>query len=316
MAGLAEAGLRETGVRVPKQWPEYSFLRGNQRFAAGCAARLARGKSGKLYSYPGFETPFCQNPTRGTPIRAQAAPKPALVRLLPARQTPGQGRLNFLYADMEDEAMIRGLSVAAAILALSGMAPAQQLPVPPNTGQCLTEDEDRLLRLVNQYRRQNGLVSIRSSIWMTTTAQWHAWDLSANDPTTATCTLRSWSNARPDLWVPVCYTADHAQWNQMVFKPRQISGFNFPGFGYEIVVRGPFAGPEAALLAMIADPETNAMLLETGDWANSSYRGLGTGMVGDHATVWLTSDTDHEGAPVCPPPGLVFRDGFEPEGVP
>lgn len=207
--------------------------------------------------------------------------------------------------------MMRILPLAVLLLVPIGVTVAGDLPVPPNTGRCLTADEDLLLRLVNQHRIKNGRNGIPSSIWMTATAQWHAWDLSANDPVTATCTLRSWSNARPALWTPVCYTADGAQAGQMEVKPRQVSEQNYPGFGVEIVVRGPFASPNDAFAAMIANPEYNDILLATGAWVNTSFKALGAGMVGDHATVWLGWTEDYEGAPVCPPPGNVFRDGFE-----
>lgn len=212
--------------------------------------------------------------------------------------------------------MLRELAVTCAILSASVDAAAQRMPVPPNTGVCQTADEERLLQRVNQYRSANGRLPIPSSIWMATTAQWHAWDLSANDPATATCTLRSWSSARPGLWEPVCYTADDSQINQMLLKPEQISQFNYRGLGVELVVRGPFQAPEEALAAIVADPGYADILLERGAWVNTSFKSLGTGMVGDYATVWLGLSIDHEGVPTCPPPGTVFRDGFESEGLP
>jgi len=58
----------------------------------------------------GCVAPQSRNPTPGTPIRAQAAPRPDFVRPQPTPQTVRKGRLKFRYA-----ATLLGETAGAAI---------------------------------------------------------------------------------------------------------------------------------------------------------------------------------------------------------
>lgn len=77
-------------------------------------------------------------------------------------------------------------------------------------GGCLSPEENKLVKLINEYRNDNKLPSVSVSKSLTQVAQWHTIDLFENSPGGGACNNHSWSAARPDLWVAVCYTADHA----------------------------------------------------------------------------------------------------------
>ena len=64
-------------------------------------------------------------------------------------------------------------------------------------GNCVSEEEARLLDAVNAYRIDNGLSAVPWSKSLITVAQWHAWDAGANTPFDQACNLHSWSAARP-----------------------------------------------------------------------------------------------------------------------
>jgi len=48
--------------------------------------------------------------------------------------------------------------------------------------------------------------------------------LDENNAIGGSCNLHSWSDARPDLWVGMCYTSDHANADLMWSKPSEITG--------------------------------------------------------------------------------------------
>jgi hypothetical protein len=87
--------------------------------------------------------------------------------------------------------------IATLVLAWAGPALAQGVPVPGNTGNCLNTEEAALVQAVNAYRVQNGKAALPASYWLSTTGQWHGWDLQANAPVTTGCNLHSWSAAMP-----------------------------------------------------------------------------------------------------------------------
>lgn len=205
-----------------------------------------------------------------------------------------------------------GLAIVAlfvAVLLLLCVAVAARAEPP---GQCLSADEAQLVQLVNQYRVANGRPALPATHWLSTTGQWHAWDLINNNPVSGACNLHSWSAARPDLWQAVCYTADHAQAPQMWGKPGQISGGRYLGNGYELAaVAFPVQTPQSALLQWQGSPAHNAVILQTGVWAGVNLTGVGAGMLGSVAVLWFGDGLDPDPPlPACSAEA-VFADGFE-----
>lgn len=191
------------------------------------------------------------------------------------------------------------------------LAAALAIPVPDNTGVCLNPNEAELAALVNQYRVANGRAALPVSRWLSTTGQYHAWDLITNNPTSQTCNGHSWSSLPPlgVTWQAVCYTPDHAQAQQMWWKPFQISGGVYIGSGYENFV---LAGtPAGALSWWQNSPPHNEVILQLGQWANVNFQGLGVGFVGSVAYLWFGDGANNGGLMQACPTEDVFANGFE-----
>lgn len=192
---------------------------------------------------------------------------------------------------------------------------APAIAVPPNTGLCLNPEEAELVRLVNEYRVQNGLPALPASKWLSTVGQYHAWDVVSNNPVGGSCNLHSWSNSPPPgvTWQGMCYTPDHAQAAQMWGKPRQISGNVYTGNGYEnaAVAGGPM-NAVTALQAWQFSPAHNAVILQTGVWAGVNFQGLGVGIVGNIGVLWFGDGANNGGLiSECVAAENLFADGFE-----
>lgn len=195
----------------------------------------------------------------------------------------------------------------SAIASLVAVFWALSTHSPTPAGVCLSAEEAELVRLVNEYRVANGRVALPASYWLSTTAQWHGWDLTNNNPVTAVCNLHSWSTAMPALWQAVCYTPDHAQAAQMWGKPGQISSGRYVGAGYENAVVANTAA--SALAWWQSSPAHNAVILQQGIWAGVNFTGLGTGFNGSFGLLWFGDGADPDG--VMYPCAGIFSDGFE-----
>lgn len=163
--------------------------------------------------------------------------------------------------------------------------------VPSNTGNCLNAQEAELATLVNSYRLANGLSVVPVSRWVASTAQWHAWDLVANNPITPSCNAHSWSGARPAQWTAVCYAA--GQGAQMWVKPRQISANVYTGNGYENA-----AGADTAAVALAMWQQSSPhvdVILNRGIWATKTWHGMGVAMYGGYALLWFGDAIDPAG---------------------
>jgi uncharacterized protein YkwD len=205
-------------------------------------------------------------------------------------------------------------SAAIAVAALMHSAAIGAQAVPANTASCLTAEEAELARLANAYRQQQGLPAVPVSFSLSSVAQWHVWDLAANDPVGGSCNLHSWSNARPQTWQAVCYTSDHAQAAQMWSKPRQVTANAYAGDGYEIAAGGSGTiTPELALALWQNSPAHRAVILNTSIWSDLAWGAMGVGLQQGYAVVWFGTLADPLGTmPACAGAGMpLFGHGFE-----
>lgn len=207
-------------------------------------------------------------------------------------------------------------AAAFATAALLHAAPLAAQAVPPNTAACLNPDEVELARLTNTYRQQLGLPAVPVSFSLSSVAQWHVWDLAANDPVGGVCNLHSWSGARPQTWQAVCYTSDHARAAQMWSKPRQITDGAYSSDGYEISAgAGGSITPSVALALWQASPAHRAVILNTSIWSNFPWGGMGVGLFQGYAVIWFGTIADPLGTmPACGTASVELRilnDGFE-----
>lgn len=184
-----------------------------------------------------------------------------------------------------------------------------------NTADCLNPQEAELADIVNDYRQQNGLSRVPISFSLSSVGQWHVWDLETNDPWNDPCNLHSWSNARPALWDPMCYTADHAQAAQMWNKPRQITDGDYNSNGYENSAWNSGAiTPTGALNLWKASAGHNQVILNLGDWAGQTWRAMGVGVSQHFAVLWFGTLADPLGSmQPCGSGGgdVLFASGFE-----
>ncbi|EGO65002.1 CAP domain-containing protein [Acetonema longum] len=165
----------------------------------------------------------------------------------------------------------------------------------------LSAQEAHLARLINQYRRDNGLGAIPVSRTLTRVARLHVRDLDQYQPQNATDSrglpgnLHSWSDK--GNWTSVIYTADHqyaaAMWN----KPREISNQIYLGNGFEIAfgTQGHQATPESALAAWLDSPGHKAVIMESGDWQDKHWPAMGVAVYGGYAVVWFGDTEDPVG---------------------
>ncbi|MCP4358782.1 MAG: hypothetical protein GY796_12250 [Chloroflexi bacterium] len=193
--------------------------------------------------------------------------------------------------------------------------PNTPTPTPSNTpsttpdpsyqpGDCVTDEEAQLVTLINDYRNQNGLPNVPVSKSLVTVAQWHVINLDENNPDSGTdpnsglsCNMHSWSDQHPSLWTPVCYTSDHAYAQGMWFKPREISGNVYTGYGYENAYGS--SGQATAVGAFNGwrnSPPHNDVILEQGIWNGYNWPAMGVSIYEHHAVLWFGDISDPQGS--------------------
>lgn len=145
----------------------------------------------------------------------------------------------------------------------------------PTANDTLSAEEMTLYRLIMDYRAENGLAAIPLSDALTITAGRHATDTVANIwqprldlPDGAN--LHSWSDAP--------YFSDHSQPEIMWHAP-ELLGTGFEGFGLEIFTElGGVTTPSAALASWKGSPGHDAVIRNTGVWADFSWTAIGVGI--------------------------------------
>jgi len=164
---------------------------------------------------------------------------------------------------------------------------------------CLTPTEIELYRLINEYRAQRGLPTVRLSSSLCFVAKTHAIDQTANHQYGSPCNLHSWS--ADGNWSSCCYTADHRQAECMWDKPRELT--NYKGDGFEIAFYSSFyyPSPEAFAKDILAgwktSPDHNNVIINRCNWINVKWLVMGVGVYGEYADVWFGKVEDSAGAP-------------------
>lgn len=151
-----------------------------------------------------------------------------------------------------------------------------------------TAEAGKLVRLVNEYRAQNGLSKIPLSPSLCAVGQAHAVDLSRNRSSFGNqCNLHSWSSNGE--WSPCCYTDDHAQAACMWKKPGELTSYK--GYGYENAHAGS-PTPEGALNSWKNSTGHNEVILNRGQWANNKWKALGAGSYRNYWVLWFGEESD------------------------
>lgn len=161
----------------------------------------------------------------------------------------------------------------------------------------LTEKEKELARIVNNYRKKQGLAAVPVSVSLTYVAQCHVKDLTENYTFNDRCNQHSWSDKGP--WTPCCYTSDHSQASCMWNKPRELT--NYKGIGFEIAFFSTRTynndGSQAAdaLLNWQNSPGHNSVICNQDIWSKMEWKAIGIGVDSGYSVIWFGIETDPAG---------------------
>jgi uncharacterized protein YkwD len=156
---------------------------------------------------------------------------------------------------------------------------------------CLSSEEQLLYGMIMEYRKSKGLAPIPLSSKLSRVAQLHAHDLVDNyafNPNNK-CNPHSWSGKGG--WTSCCYTNDHKQAKCMWDKPKEIAGYNSPG--YEIAYySSKGASAREGLDGWKVSPSHNPLLINSGMWNKVEWRAIGIGIYGEYGIVWFGEIAD------------------------
>jgi uncharacterized protein YkwD len=166
---------------------------------------------------------------------------------------------------------------------------------------CLTGEEQKLYEVMMAYRKSKGLPPIPISAKLTLVAQTHARDLAENytfNPG-GKCNPHSWSTK--GKWTSCCYTNDHKKAECMWNKPKEIAGYDSPG--YEIAYYSS-AGATAieGLEGWKKSPAHNPLIINDGVWEKAQWKAIGIGFYKEYGIVWFGEMEDPVSAEGCPQP--------------
>lgn len=168
---------------------------------------------------------------------------------------------------------------------------------------CLTSEEQKLYKMINEYRKSKGLQKIVQSKQLTIVAKLHARDLHFNRPfvegrplSTFDCSMHSWSENGP--WTACCYTDDHKDPDCMWDKPSELTSYT--GTGYEIAYgygnKNDFIGKEIqaedALDGWKNSRGHNPIIINKNEWQQVEWKAIGLAIFRDFAIVWFGSSVD------------------------
>jgi uncharacterized protein YkwD len=189
---------------------------------------------------------------------------------------------------------MRLLTLLAALIFLQGSSVIKSFEAEP----CISAEEKKLYDLVMQYRKSKGLQPIPLSSKLTKVAQVHAVDLATNYKFDVDnkCNPHSWS--KKGNWSSCCYTPDHKEAQCMWDKPKEISGYESPG--YEIAYYSS-AGATAAegLEGWKKSPAHNPLIINQGIWEKANCKAVGIGFYKEYGLVWFGEEADDSVPGVC-----------------
>lgn len=171
-------------------------------------------------------------------------------------------------------------------------------PAPEKDAVCLSAEEKKLYDLMMAYRKDNGLDAIPLSASLTLVAQTHARDLAEHykfDPKNR-CNPHSWSSK--GKWTACCYTNDHKRAECMWDKPKEIAGYEAPG--YEIAYYSSAgASAEEGLEGWKRSPSHNPLIVNEGIWSKVTWQAVGIGFYKEYGIVWFGEVEDSGDLPMC-----------------
>jgi hypothetical protein len=180
------------------------------------------------------------------------------------------------------------LIVFLSIMFLSGNSFSQQDSL---NAFCISPEEYKLFKLVNDYRKEMSLPGIPLSKSLSNVAKMHIADLIQNKPDTNTCSFHSWSNKGE--WQSCCFTKESKDKLCMQTKPAELTGY--PGKGYEVVYwESREASAEKAINQWKETLAAKSVLSNFREWENYNWGAMGVGIDGGFAIIWLGEEADIE----------------------
>lgn len=158
--------------------------------------------------------------------------------------------------------------------------------------------EKELFDLLNEYRESKDLDAIPFSAALTKVAQTHVRDLHENYDfrPDARCNPHSWSDK--GKWSDCCYTNDHRQAQCMWDKPKEIAGYDYPG--YEIAYyQSNGAEPYVAMEGWKQSKGHNPVMINKGIWEKVTWQAMGVGIYEEYGVVWFGAESDPSEIIVC-----------------
>lgn len=151
----------------------------------------------------------------------------------------------------------------------------------------LSAEEEKLYRMIMEYRASLGLPSIPLSRSLSFVARVHSEDLTYHERNSG-CNMHSWSDNGP--WTGGCYTSDHSNARIMWDKPRELT--DYPGNGYEIShMHSAGATAESSLNGWKSSPGHHNVIINSGIWERD-WNAIGIGIYGNYSNVWFGRDVD------------------------
>lgn len=189
-------------------------------------------------------------------------------------------------------------SILLVSLLLIFQASAHIEPAADKGAVCLSSEEKKLYDIMMAYRKSKGLPPIRLSGRLTQVAQAHAHDLADNykfDPKNK-CNPHSWSSK--GKWSSCCYTSDHKKAQCMWDKPKEIAGYDSPG--YEIAYYSSAgASAKEGLEGWKKSPSHNPLIVNEGMWSKVNWKAIGIGFYKEYGIVWFGEQEDAGEVDVC-----------------
>lgn len=187
-----------------------------------------------------------------------------------------------------------------SFILLTGFSPSGDVPVKPQDlpkDFCITKDEYKLYKLINEYRQKEGMAVIPISSSLSYVARIHVRDLAENRPDTSYCNLNSWSDKGP--WTSCCHSKYAPQPECILNKPRELS--HYEGEGHEMCYwDSEGADADTVFTFWISVKEARDMILNREKWVLYTWRAMGVGIHEGYACVWVGEMPDSEKEPrIC-----------------
>jgi hypothetical protein len=170
------------------------------------------------------------------------------------------------------------------ILILTGGKALAQVPE-----FCISKEEYKLYKLINEYRAKNGLSVIPVSRSLSYVAKIHARDLFINNPDTSYCSLNSWSDK--GQWTACCHSRQNPAPKCIVSKPKELA--KYPGEGHELAYwDSEELNPDTIIHFWQSIEQANDLLLNQKKWSFFNWKAIGIGLYRGYACVWVGEIAD------------------------